>query len=136
MAISSLRLPLTPWLAKPRRTHRSFGIAANPKIPLNLTQIYQCSPSPSTLEEPTESQSKKWETFMKKKVALRVGYVGTEYRGSVSSYENSSATFYFRLTFSVLNIPGLQMQRNEHSLSSKFLYLSLSLALFHFTRNV
>ncbi|KAH7542797.1 hypothetical protein FEM48_Zijuj02G0113000 [Ziziphus jujuba var. spinosa] len=96
MAISSLRLPLYPWLAK--SSSRGFRIV-NPILPLRLQPIYclsSVSPPSSTSTQQhtvTVTQSQKWETFRKKKVVMRVGYVGTDYRG-------------------------LQMQRDEHSLST------------------
>ncbi|KAF3454829.1 hypothetical protein FNV43_RR05277 [Rhamnella rubrinervis] len=92
MAISSLRFPLSPWLAK--SPNHSFRIL-NPIIPFRLPPIY-CSSSlssSSSAAQHTATQSEKWGPFRKKKVVMRVGYVGTDYRG-------------------------LQMQRDEHSLST------------------
>ncbi|XP_024028196.1 putative tRNA pseudouridine synthase [Morus notabilis] len=91
MAISSLRLPLSPFLAKspfPTPTFRTSSILI---IPLRLTPIYfRCL---SSSQDTTPHSENKWEPFRKKKVVMRVGYVGTDYRG-------------------------LQMQRDEHSLST------------------
>ncbi|KAL5582896.1 hypothetical protein UlMin_015338 [Ulmus minor] len=91
MALSSLRLPLYPWLTK--TPTRSFRFS-NPIIPVRLNQIYcSISSSPPSSAEDTGIHRQKWKPFRKKKVVVRVGYVGTDYRG-------------------------LQMQRDEHSLST------------------
>ncbi|KAK9279260.1 hypothetical protein L1049_012938 [Liquidambar formosana] len=93
MAVSSLRLYLTPWIiANPISTFR----IPKPSIPLRLCICSSSSSSVAqTLTPPSSNQSldQKWEPFRKKKVVMRVGYVGTDYRG-------------------------LQMQRDEHSLST------------------
>ncbi|KAJ9167482.1 hypothetical protein P3X46_022133 [Hevea brasiliensis] len=95
MAISSLRLPLSPWLVKnPRQT--SFKSLLMPIFPSKLSLL--CCFCGSSLRSPLSTshalnQSEKWQPFRKKKVVLRVGYVGTDYRG-------------------------LQKQQDEHSLST------------------
>ncbi|KAJ1412237.1 Pseudouridine synthase I, TruA, C-terminal [Sesbania bispinosa] len=76
----------------------SLSLTPNPKSPLLLLPrtLFRCYCSSSTQSLPTHSPSlslDKWEPFMKKKVVMRVGYVGTDYRG-------------------------LQMQRDEHELST------------------
>ncbi|KAK6271678.1 hypothetical protein POUND7_008761 [Theobroma cacao] len=84
MAISCLRASLAPWLMKTR----------NPpplKLPCPRIQLrFLCS---SSTAQPLPPASPKWEPFRKKKVVMRVGYVGTNYRG-------------------------LQVQRDEHQLST------------------
>uniref|UniRef100_A0A803PWZ1 Pseudouridine synthase I TruA alpha/beta domain-containing protein n=1 Tax=Cannabis sativa TaxID=3483 RepID=A0A803PWZ1_CANSA len=94
MAISSLRLPLSPWLTK--SSTRFFRIYSIPTTPLPLRPIYCCfstSSSASSNTQDTVTDLGEWEPLRKKKVVMRVGYVGTDYRG-------------------------LQMQRDEHSLST------------------
>ncbi|XP_015573835.1 putative tRNA pseudouridine synthase isoform X2 [Ricinus communis] len=81
MALSSLRFPLYPLLLRsPRRVFFKF-----PVIPI--------LPSRLSSQSHAHILSQKWEPFRKKKVVLRVGYVGTDYRG-------------------------LQKQEDEHSLST------------------
>ncbi|KAH9668215.1 putative tRNA pseudouridine synthase [Citrus sinensis] len=105
MAIYPLRLLHSPWSARSITSTLSTVGFSNKISAVNLLPLscYRCpassssksSPSVShTLTRPTPNSSDdKWEPVRKKKVALRVGYVGTDYRG-------------------------LQMQRDEHSLSS------------------
>ncbi|KAL9462651.1 hypothetical protein AB3S75_000620 [Citrus x aurantiifolia] len=105
MAIYPLRLLHSPWSARSITSTPSTVGFSNKISPVNLLPLscYRCpassssksSPSVShTLTRPTPNSSDdKWEPVRKKKVALRVGYVGTDYRG-------------------------LQMQRDEHSLST------------------
>ncbi|KDO49266.1 hypothetical protein CISIN_1g009253mg [Citrus sinensis] len=105
MAIYPLRLLHSPWSARSITSTLSTVGFSNKISAVNLLPLscYRCpassssksSPSVShTLTRPTPNSSDdKWEPVRKKKVALRVGYVGTDYRG-------------------------LQMQRDEHSLST------------------
>ncbi|XP_057953311.1 putative tRNA pseudouridine synthase [Malania oleifera] len=99
MAVCSLRFPVLPWLRSPSSSFR----ASNPTTPLTLlrcsTSASSHSPlpapapapapapspfSPSSTQVPNQSlhsAGRKWEPFRKKKVVMRVGYVGTDYRG-------------------------------------------------------
>ncbi|KAF5446608.1 hypothetical protein F2P56_032222 [Juglans regia] len=89
MAVSSLRFPLCPFLIKnPNPSFRLFGIPTSPFRP-----YCSSSSSSSSSYSASPSSAHTWESIHKKKVVLRVGYVGTDYRG-------------------------LQMQRDEHSLST------------------
>ncbi|XP_010921092.1 putative tRNA pseudouridine synthase [Elaeis guineensis] len=93
-AASSVRLPFSPWLLpNPSslallRNSSSFCLLPNPRIFRVL-----CSSSVPTPPPATDHGGRRWESFRKKKVVMRVGYVGTDYRG-------------------------LQMQRDSHSLST------------------
>lgn len=102
MAASSLRLSLSPpWVA----TRASNVRLSNTKKPLNLLVRFSTSSSAVVVssEPVTDAASeiaalepvspRKWEAFRKKKVVMRVGYVGSDYRG-------------------------LQIQRDEHALST------------------
>jgi len=91
MAISSLRFPLSPWLLlKTPKLKPSFRFSF-PILPSSrhtqLLLLCSYSQSPPSISPPlTDSNSNqslhsKWESIRKKKVALRVGYVGTDYRG-------------------------------------------------------
>lgn len=73
----------------------------------------------------------KWESFLKKKVVMRVGYVGTDYRGP-SFFHLLKCKLIFIFWDDVIFIfffSGLQMQRNEHALSSKLLLLIVPLVI-------
>lgn len=82
MVVSARGLPLFSWLTK--YPSHSFRIIKIPFIPLRLQPIY-CSitttyhPSPTQLD--IANNSNKWEASRKKKVVMRVGYVGSDYRG-------------------------------------------------------
>ncbi|XP_057512378.1 putative tRNA pseudouridine synthase isoform X1 [Actinidia eriantha] len=112
MAVSPLRLPTPQWLGSPAYSLRSSRL--NPPMSLLCfsasSSLSSAPSSPSAASKPEpESEPEtsprppsndavhlhaaKWTPFRKKKVVMRVGYVGTDYRG-------------------------LQMQRDEHSLSS------------------
>ncbi|KAK2430503.1 tRNA pseudouridine(38-40) synthase [Trifolium repens] len=81
MPLTSLPFPLSP--------------IRNPKTPFHLLPpktFFKCFCSSTTHSLPPLSPDK-WEPFLKKKVVMRVGYVGTDFRG-------------------------LQIQRNEHKLST------------------
>ncbi|KAK6943781.1 Pseudouridine synthase I, TruA, alpha/beta domain, partial [Dillenia turbinata] len=95
-AASSLRLQISPRII--RRPNLSF-LLPNPRLPI---QLVSCSSSSSSSIDTTPNpipnhtgdlSPNKWSPFRKKKVVMRVGYVGTDYRG-------------------------LQMQRDEHELST------------------
>ncbi|XP_035546322.1 putative tRNA pseudouridine synthase [Juglans regia] len=89
MAVSFLRFPLSPFLLKNPNPTKNSWLFRFPTFPL----LPYCSGSSSSSSSSSASFTHKWEPFRKKKVVLRVGYVGTAYRG-------------------------LQMQRDEHSLST------------------
>ncbi|KAL3721080.1 hypothetical protein ACJRO7_005840 [Eucalyptus globulus] len=104
MAVCSHRLLHFPWLLLKPSSPRTSALA-NPDGSRRVGRLFhRCSaqtlssspPSPPALEScgaPERSEQLKWQAFLKKKVVMRVGYVGTNYRG-------------------------LQMQRDEHSLST------------------
>ncbi|KAI9110563.1 hypothetical protein K1719_018429 [Acacia pycnantha] len=93
----SLRFPLSPC---PNQFLHPYP---NPisKFPLLPPRLFRCYSSSTETETPTQSPQNpnlllspnKWHPFLKKKVVMRVGYIGTDYRG-------------------------LQMQRDEHILST------------------
>ncbi|XP_056176268.1 putative tRNA pseudouridine synthase isoform X2 [Syzygium oleosum] len=107
MAACSHRLLHFPWLLlllKP--SSPTTSALANPDGHRRMGRLFSCcsaaqalspSPPPSSAPEahgaPGEPGPLKWLAFRKKKVVMRVGYVGTNYRG-------------------------LQMQRDEHSLAT------------------
>ncbi|GAV58646.1 PseudoU_synth_1 domain-containing protein [Cephalotus follicularis] len=105
MAAFSLRFPLlSPLLVNNPTPNFKLSIPILIAPPLPLTLLASCcrccssSSPPSTSltlihSSPNHSLAVKWEPFRKKKVVMRVGYVGTHYRG-------------------------LQIQRDEHSFST------------------
>ncbi|KAK2982775.1 hypothetical protein RJ640_025191 [Escallonia rubra] len=82
--LSSLKFVLvSPWISSPTSNFRF----SNPKKPLTtLLLLPRCFSSHSlsttaqTLTSPDPTPLAKWEHFRKKKVVMRVGYVGTDYR--------------------------------------------------------
>ncbi|KAF5751314.1 Pseudouridine synthase family protein [Tripterygium wilfordii] len=95
MTVPSLRFSLSPWLTN--NPPPFFKICIIPRIiPFTLRVICHCSISQSLPPSTSPASTvlpEKWVPFRKKKVVMRVGYVGSDYRG-------------------------LQMQRHEHSLST------------------
>ncbi|XVF46144.1 hypothetical protein PTKIN_Ptkin03bG0003200 [Pterospermum kingtungense] len=89
MAISCLRVPLTPWLIKtPKATPLKL-------IPLRIF----CSAESSVRDLPTSAPKSKWEPFRKKKVVMRVGYVGLQLQRDeheLSTVENELETAIFK----------------------------------------
>ncbi|XP_065045296.1 putative tRNA pseudouridine synthase isoform X1 [Musa acuminata AAA Group] len=81
-AASSLRVPIYPWLI-PNHSSRILltrcpaislqNPLSNPRFSTVL-----CSSAP---DEGGGGEGKRWDSFRKKKVVMRVGYVGTDYRG-------------------------------------------------------
>ncbi|KAL8129874.1 hypothetical protein V2J09_019029, partial [Rumex salicifolius] len=95
MAVSSLRIPLTPWIPPVCKPSSSLFLRISQKTYPLLVRCFSSSPSPSTLlaAEPEavndHSSHSKWESFRKKKVVMRVGYVGTNYKGlQIQRHEN------------------------------------------------
>ncbi|KAJ4837856.1 hypothetical protein Tsubulata_019736 [Turnera subulata] len=89
MAISSLRFPFSPWLTI-KTTKPSFLYS----IPtLRRCSSFQSPPATTPHQNPTQplpSPAQKWQPFRKKKVVLRVGYVGTDYRGLQKQLDDHS----------------------------------------------
>ncbi|XP_059659853.1 putative tRNA pseudouridine synthase [Cornus florida] len=103
MAVSSLRFPLSPIpslrFSYPKTLIRlvsfstSSSQSSSSSSSSSVTTTQTLAPSPPIPNHTAHLSGEKWESFHKKKVVMRVGYVGTDYRG-------------------------LQMQRDEHSLST------------------
>ncbi|CAK7351969.1 unnamed protein product [Dovyalis caffra] len=100
MATCCLRFPLSPWLLlktpKPKPSFRfPFPVLPSSR---HIQLLYLCSSSqsPPSISPPlTDSNSNqslhsKWEPIRKKKVVLRVGYVGTDYRGLQKQHDEHS----------------------------------------------
>ena len=125
MAIFSLRFPLSPCLLKTPTPNFTFTLF---KFPILPPRPY-CSSQTSTLLPP-----EKWEPFRKKKVVVRVGYVGTDYRGHfIFIY----LIYIYKLSLHLIYpihfyLSGLQKQRDENELSSKILHIFLKPMIFEF----
>ncbi|KAL3517988.1 hypothetical protein ACH5RR_020577 [Cinchona calisaya] len=99
MAVIPLRLPLSAWLSTPAAPTATTLHFLNPNKPLKLFLVRfsalaaASAPTAQDSAPPPPPSPSKWEPFRKKKVVMRVGYVGSDYRG-------------------------LQIQRDEHALST------------------
>ncbi|KAF5187456.1 Pseudouridine synthase family protein [Thalictrum thalictroides] len=85
MTASSLRLSLSPWIKNPN--FKSSFITNTKKSPSYSSSLDQLK------QQVEEGTGDSWEPYRKKKVVMRVGYIGTNYRG-------------------------LQIQRDEHSFTT------------------
>lgn len=87
MSVSSLRLPLSPWITKSSSSCFRFPYPVFvPRTPrLRPTLLYCFSSAAASTDafstQCAPDQLRKWQAFRKKKVVLRIGYVGTDYRG-------------------------------------------------------
>ncbi|XP_022964935.1 putative tRNA pseudouridine synthase [Cucurbita moschata] len=96
MAVSSLRFPLSPWANKTSFPCFRFPYPNFVSWTSRLSPRLLCCSSSSTASTDALStqcapdQLRKWEAFRKKKVVMRIGYVGTDYRGLQMQREQSS----------------------------------------------
>ena len=94
MIVSSLRLPTPQWLGSPAYSLRSSklnpptillcfsassSLSSPPSSPSAAAEAETSPPPPSN--DAVHLHAAKWTPFRKKKVVMRVGYVGTDYRG-------------------------------------------------------
>ncbi|KAK4412432.1 putative tRNA pseudouridine synthase [Sesamum alatum] len=94
MAVSFLRVPISPWWVTPFTTNFRLKYPSNCKPLKAFVLRLSTSSSTAAATQVTRLEAaRKWEPFRKKKVVMRVGYVGSDYRG-------------------------LQIQRDEHALST------------------
>ncbi|XP_070031497.1 putative tRNA pseudouridine synthase isoform X1 [Nicotiana tomentosiformis] len=106
MTALSLRLPLIPLtnLRFSSYTRKPLTILCSFSTSPSVIPSEPCTTTAEDLSPPPPARSNKWEPFIKKKVVMRVGYVGSDYRG-------------------------LQMQRDEHELSKNHGWLCLANSL-------
>ncbi|PKA67237.1 Putative tRNA pseudouridine synthase [Apostasia shenzhenica] len=104
MAVSSLRLPISPCLFANTCSLRSYrfrpllhGIPRTPR--------YFCSFCPSTFPDTAKWR---WESCRKKKVILRVGYVGTGYKGLQMQRFDSIPTIEAELESAIFKAGGIR----------------------------
>ncbi|KAJ8759693.1 hypothetical protein K2173_009794 [Erythroxylum novogranatense] len=116
MAISSMRFPLTPCLIKNPKPSFKFllPVLAPTRLP------FHCCSSLSSLStslglnllspyQSLHNLDEKWVPFRKKKVVLRVGYVGTDYRGLQKQLDQHSlSTIEGELEQAIFKAGGIQ----------------------------
>uniref|UniRef100_A0A2P2Q5A7 tRNA pseudouridine synthase n=1 Tax=Rhizophora mucronata TaxID=61149 RepID=A0A2P2Q5A7_RHIMU len=116
MAISSLRFPLTICLVRDPKLPFKCSIPILPQRK-SLFYCFSSLSSPSTCHTLTQStpissvpsSGEKWQPFRKKKVVLRVGYVGTDYRGLQKQLdEHSLPTIEGELEHALYKAGGIQ----------------------------
>ncbi|GFY99358.1 pseudouridine synthase family protein [Actinidia rufa] len=96
MAAAYLRFPLSNWSASPAsslrfsnpRTLRLLCFSDSSSFPSPSSTATQ-SPPPPPSDLSVHRTGEKWESFRKKKVVMRVGYVGTDYRAIEGALENA-----------------------------------------------
>ncbi|KAI3968355.1 hypothetical protein MKW92_052344 [Papaver armeniacum] len=127
MAISScLRLPLSPsWLIRTPSSSTAFQFSI-PNYNLNnnhrlyliprfycstssLAQLVEIPPPPPLSPPEITTTGLKWESFRKKKVVMRVGYVGTDYKGlQIQRQETSAMTIEGELEKAIFKAGGIR----------------------------
>ncbi|KAI3878433.1 hypothetical protein MKW92_026758 [Papaver armeniacum] len=130
MAISScLRLPLSPsWIIRTPSSSTAFQFSI-PNYNLNnnhrlyliprfycstsssLAQLVEIPPPPPPPPSPPAitTTGLKWESFRKKKVVMRVGYVGTDYKGlQIQRQETSAMTIEGELEKAIFKAGGIR----------------------------
>ncbi|KAJ4978312.1 hypothetical protein NE237_009092 [Protea cynaroides] len=113
MAISSLRFSFSPWItnlgscftSSSRRSLKVFCWNLSTTA-LNLDGNLDV---PSTSSQAVEVPGERWESSRKKKVVMRVGYVGTDYRGLQKQLDDDSiSTIDAELETAIYKAGGIQ----------------------------
>ncbi|KAL3631790.1 hypothetical protein CASFOL_024774 [Castilleja foliolosa] len=81
MGFSLIQVSLTPFTRNPCFRNTSNYKPWNIIINHNSTSSYAAAAAAATTQTSPSETPIKWEPFRKKKVAMRVGYVGSDYRG-------------------------------------------------------
>ncbi|KAM7527595.1 hypothetical protein LguiB_031005 [Lonicera macranthoides] len=125
MAVSSsLRLAISPWISSSCGSNFRFSSSNNNKTLaiLSFSSSSSSSSSSATSQNITHpppppshsvvnppNSNYKWESFRKKKVVMRVGYVGTDYRGLQKQLDQPSiATIEGALETALYNAGGIR----------------------------
>lgn len=114
-AVSCLRSPFHPWLSNPNcrfplsSPNFSLRVLCFRTSSSSSSDLPSSSSSSSSSDQSFEINGERWESFRKKKVVMRVGYVGTDYRGN-------NASSFFCTTKHRFRMPGTNW--NPISLSS------------------
>lgn len=110
---SSLRIPVSPWIRRNPRFDLPF-LSVRPTNTNNRRQSLiscriLCCSSSSTETLTVPPTSKRWESFRKKKVVMRVGYVGTNYRGlQIQRHDDSFSTIEAELENAIFKAGGIR----------------------------
>lgn len=113
-AISSLRIALCTAKTGPKHLRfRNYKFA----IVCCFASSSSAASLIDNLQTPYYLPNTKWDPFRKKKVVMRVGYIGTDYRGMCVYF-----SIYILSLIHIYNcyVVGLQKQLDEHSLSSMY----------------
>ncbi|KAF6174048.1 hypothetical protein GIB67_020230 [Kingdonia uniflora] len=110
MAIYTLRHPpLLQWIKNPNYCYRYFQLP-NPKT--LRTFCHSSCPHQTINLQPSSSSSSsdlKWESYRKKKVIMRVGYVGTDYKGlQIQRNDTSVSTIEAELETAIFKAGGIR----------------------------
>ncbi|KAJ4971390.1 hypothetical protein NE237_004489 [Protea cynaroides] len=109
MAISSLRFPLSPWITSPSPR---FGYSSRGSVKFFCRNFCTSSlnvEAPLTSNQSVKVSGERWESFRKKKVVMRVGYVGTDYRGLQKQFDdNSLSTIEAELEIAIFKAGGIR----------------------------
>ncbi|XP_043687160.1 putative tRNA pseudouridine synthase [Telopea speciosissima] len=109
MAISHLRFPLSPWITNPSLCFTSSSLKFLKVFCWNLSTSALNLDVPSTSNQEIQVSGKRWDSFRKKKVVMRVGYVGTDYRGLQKQLdEDSLSTIEAELETAIYKAGGIR----------------------------
>ncbi|KAL8261895.1 hypothetical protein R6Q59_025944 [Mikania micrantha] len=117
MATSSLRFALSPLIhtqisskipfSCPNFQSKSIRILCFSSIPATATALETLAPLPLSQSVNTTTENK-WEPYRKKKVVMRVGYVGTDYRGLQMQKDESISTIEKELETAIYKAGGIR----------------------------
>ncbi|CAN0903775.1 Putative tRNA pseudouridine synthase [Linum grandiflorum] len=122
----SMRCSVSPWLIKTYQNSFKLPILSSPSKGSLLASVRCCCSDLSSVSAtevrtvPTPSQhlgasAGKWIPIRKKKVVLRVGYVGTDYRGLQKQHdEHSLSTVEAELEDAIFNAGGILESNYGH----------------------
>lgn len=117
MATSSLRFAFSPLIHSQNSSRLLFSIPNYQTKSIRILGFSTSSPLPDTTLEtlappppPSHSVNNlnpyKWEPYRKKKVVMRVGYVGTDYRGNNIQF-TFTLDFDFPVSVSLLSLDSI-----------------------------
>ncbi|KAJ0547434.1 putative mitochondrial tRNA pseudouridine(27/28) synthase [Helianthus annuus] len=111
MAIPSFRFTLSPLIHTQTSSKLLFSLSNFQTKSLKILCFSSSIPQTETLAPPTPSQSVtpiRWEPYRKKKVVMRVGYVGTDYKGLQMQKDDSVSTIEKELETAIYKAGGIR----------------------------